>query len=96
MRRYRIEVGHSHGVKPSNIVGAIANEANLSSRVIGRIDIFPKFSTVDLPDEIPAATITHLQNVRVAGRQLDIAPDKGGRGERPRQGQGGPRRRKAS
>lgn len=100
MRRYRIEVGHTHGVKPSNIVGAIANEANLNSRVIGRIDIFPNFSTVDLPEEIPSATITHLQSVRVAGRQLDIAPDRGGRsggGGRPaRHGQGGPKRRKAS
>src|SRR5699024_6601645 len=96
MRRYRIEVGHTHGVKPSNIVGAIANEANLNSRVIGRIDIFPKFSTVDLPEEIPAATITHLQNVRVAGRQLEIAPDKGGRGNARPARQGGPRRRKAS
>lgn len=96
MRRYRIEVGHAHGVKPSNIVGAIANEANLNSRVIGRIDIFPKFSTVDLPEEIPVATITHLQNVRVAGRQLEIAPDKGGRGGARPSRQGGPRRRKAS
>lgn len=81
-------------------MGAIANEANLNSRVIGRIDIFPNFSTVDLPEEIPSATITHLQSVRVAGRQLDIAPDRGGRsggGGRPaRHGQGGPKRRKAS
>ena len=39
METYRIEVGHAHGVKPANIVGAIANEAGLESRYIGRIDI---------------------------------------------------------
>uniref|UniRef100_UPI0021CB2207 DbpA RNA binding domain-containing protein n=1 Tax=Klebsiella pneumoniae TaxID=573 RepID=UPI0021CB2207 len=39
MEMFRIEVGHVHGVKPANIVGAIANEAELESRYIGRIDI---------------------------------------------------------
>ncbi len=37
MDRYRIEIGSSHGVKPGNIVGAIANEADISSEHIGRI-----------------------------------------------------------
>ena len=40
METYRIEVGHQHGVKPANIVGAIANEAGLESRYIGRIGLF--------------------------------------------------------
>src|SRR5690606_28317993 len=39
METFRIEVGHAHGVQPGNIVGAIANEADLESRYIGRIDI---------------------------------------------------------
>ena len=39
MRTYRIEVGHQHGAQPGHIVGAIANEADLESRYIGRIDI---------------------------------------------------------
>ena len=44
MRTYRIAVGHQHGVKPGNIVGAIANEANIESRFIGRIDIYDDYS----------------------------------------------------
>ena len=40
MSCYRIEVGSKHLVTPSNIVGAIANEANLEAKHIGRIDIF--------------------------------------------------------
>src|SRR5699024_7566524 len=70
MRRYRIDVGRSHGVKPANIVGAIANEANLNSNAIGRIDIFPKFSTVDLPEKMSSAAINHLQTVWVAGSEI--------------------------
>ncbi|HEX8957215.1 MAG TPA: DEAD/DEAH box helicase, partial [Burkholderiaceae bacterium] len=49
MQTFRIEVGHMHGVKPGNIVGAIANEANLDSKYIGRIEIYDDFSTLDLP-----------------------------------------------
>src|SRR5690606_19846022 len=50
MVTYRIEVGHRNGVQPGNIVGAIANEAELESRYIGRIDIRDDFSLVDLPE----------------------------------------------
>ncbi|WP_421149035.1 DEAD/DEAH box helicase, partial [Aeromonas dhakensis] len=49
MERYRVDVGAHHGVKPGQIVGAIANEANIESRFIGNIDIADDFSTVDLP-----------------------------------------------
>ncbi|MDF1820655.1 MAG: DEAD/DEAH box helicase [Alcanivoracaceae bacterium] len=74
MVRYKIAVGHKDGVKPGNIVGAIANEAGLNSRVIGRIDIDTRSSTVDLPDNLPAKTVSHLKKVWVSGRQLDLQP----------------------
>ena len=70
METYRIEVGHQHGVKPANIVGAIANEAGLESRYIGRIDIHDGHSILDLPADMPADTLQHLQKVWVSGQQL--------------------------
>ena len=69
---YRIEVGHVHGVKPGNIVGAIANEAGIESRFIGRIDIHQTFSLLDLPEGVPDDLIQHLQSVWVAGQRLKI------------------------
>ena len=74
---YRIAVGHLHRVKPGNIVGAIANEAGLESRHIGRIDIRDDHSYVDLPPGMPAETLTHLQNVWVAGQRLRLTPHEG-------------------
>ncbi len=73
MERYRIEVGHSHGVKPGNIVGAIANEAKISSRNIGRIDISDSHSTVDMPADLNDKTLRILSKVRVAGQALKIS-----------------------
>ena len=70
---YRIAVGNDHGVRPGNIVGAIANEAGLDSKHIGRIDIRDRYSLLDLPAGMPAETLQLLKTVRVAGQRLLIA-----------------------
>ncbi|MEM7355327.1 MAG: DEAD/DEAH box helicase [Acidobacteriota bacterium] len=72
-QRYRIEVGRDHGVQPGNIVGAIASEAELDGRYIGRIKIFETFSLVELPEGMPRETFRHLKTVRIAGRELRIS-----------------------
>jgi len=73
LETYRIEVGHQHGVKPGNIVGAIANEAELDSQHIGRVQIFDDHSLVDLPEGMPKEIFKHLQKVWVSGQQLKIS-----------------------
>ncbi len=72
METFRIEVGHEHGVQPGNIVGAIANEADLESRFIGRIDIRDDYTLVDLPEGMPHELMEHLKRVYVAGQALRI------------------------
>lgn len=74
MQRFRLEVGHRHGAKPGNIVGAIANEAELDGRYIGHIEIFADFSLVDLPRGMPKDVMRLLQKARVCGRQLGLRP----------------------
>jgi ATP-dependent RNA helicase DeaD len=73
MERYRIEIGLTHGVKPGNIVGAIANEAELSSEHIGRISIFDDHSTIDLPFGMPDDILRLLKKVRINERMLKIS-----------------------
>ena len=73
--RYRLAVGHAHGVKPGNIVGAIANEAGVDSKRIGRVDIRDDHTLVDLPAGMPDGILQHLKNVWVVGQQLRIVPD---------------------
>ena len=74
MQRYRIEVGHDHEVKPGNIVGAIANEADIESKYIGRISIYDDHSTIDLPEGMPKELLYTLKKVWVSGQQLKISP----------------------
>jgi len=70
---YRVEVGHTNGVQPGNLVGAIANEAGLASSNIGRIEIYDAYSTIELPAGMPKEVFRLLKNVWVSGRQLDIS-----------------------
>jgi len=82
MDRYRIEVGHSHGVKPANIVGAIANEAEIDAEYIGRIQIHDDYSTVDLPEGMPKEIFRHLKTVWVSGQRLQISREAETKGPR--------------
>jgi ATP-dependent RNA helicase DeaD len=101
MERFRIEVGHEHQVKPGDIVGAIANEADLSSAYIGRISLFDDHSTVDLPAGMPPEMLQMLKKVRVRSQPLNISSQgaaedftPGAKPQRPRRGNDRPRRRR--
>jgi ATP-dependent RNA helicase DeaD len=95
--RYRIEVGHEHGVKPGNIVGAIANEAGLDGQHIGQIEIESDFSLVDLPVGMPNDILADLKKTRVCGQPLNIsrvdssAPQIKGRSSPPPRKKGKPK-----
>jgi ATP-dependent RNA helicase DeaD len=84
MELFRIEVGHNHGVKPGNIVGAIANETGIDGDHIARIRIEDDYSTVELPAGMPKELIEELKKIRVAGQQLNISKmDDSGRKSKP-------------
>ncbi|MCA0974916.1 DEAD/DEAH box helicase [Halomonas denitrificans] len=98
MTRYRVSVGHKDGVKPGQLVGALANEGGIEGARIGRIDIRNGFSTVELPNGLPASILAKMARARVAGRPLEISEDRGGDrgGDRTgeRSGDRAPRRRR--
>jgi ATP-dependent RNA helicase DeaD len=73
LERFRLEVGWRDHVRPGNIVGAIANEAGLTGRSIGRIRIYESHSTVDLPKGMPEAVFGDLQRLKVMNKELQIS-----------------------
>jgi len=73
MERYRIEVGHKHGLKPGDVVGAISNESGLESRFIGAIDIDYDHSLVDLPFGMPKTVFNLLKRTWVRSRKMAIS-----------------------
>ena len=89
MERYRIEVGKRDGVRPGNIVGAVANEAGIDGDFIGPIQIHDSHSTIDLPEGMPRGVYQTLRKARVAGKQLHIARDGEAREENSGNNEGG-------
>jgi ATP-dependent RNA helicase DeaD len=69
---YRLEVGRSDGVQVKNIVGAIANEADINSRHIGDIRLHDSYSTVQLPKGMPAEVLQQLKGVFICRKKIDI------------------------
>jgi ATP-dependent RNA helicase DeaD len=83
---FRIAVGHAQDAKVGDIVGAIANEAELDSRYIGRVRMFDDHSTVELPVGMPDELLRLLRKVRVRNTPLLMERVEEGAAEAPRQG----------
>ncbi|MDX9965236.1 helicase-related protein, partial [Desulfobacter postgatei] len=73
MERYRIEVGHKHGLKPGDVVGAISNESGLESKFIGAINIDYDYSLVDLPFGMPKNIFNLLKMTWVKSQKMSIS-----------------------
>lgn len=76
MERFVVMVGFQKGIKPGNIVGAIANEVDIESKYIGHIKIYDDFTSVDLPKDMPKESFNHLKKVRVCGIAMNITKAK--------------------
>ena len=92
--RYYLAVGRLDHVSPKDIVGAIAGEGNISSSLIGRIKLFNKFSTVELPDSLSQEVLEHLSEMTIRGNDArfrvmtDEPPTGPAPGTRPRESRG--------
>ncbi|MGH2442882.1 MAG: DEAD/DEAH box helicase [Chloroflexota bacterium] len=82
MERLFIRAGRRDGVGAGDIVGAIANEANISGREIGAVEIYDKFSFVEVPKQHGRRVVDALLRSGIRGRRVpvDIAvPETGER-----------------
>jgi ATP-dependent RNA helicase DeaD len=68
--------GRSAGIRPQDLVGAIANEANLSGRDIGAIQIGDDFSLVDVPEDAAAHVIDALRATKIKGKKVTVRRDR--------------------
>ena len=76
MTRIFVGAGRDLGIRPSDIVGAIANEAGIPSKCIGAIDISDRFTIVELESERVDQVIDSMQGVRFKGREATVKLDR--------------------
>ncbi|HKV09923.1 MAG TPA: DEAD/DEAH box helicase [Thermoanaerobaculia bacterium] len=97
MVRIFLAAGSRAGVRPADIVGAIANEAGVPGKAIGSIDIYDRFTFVEIPSQYRDQVLTKMARATIRGRPVDIRlatpererrdrPDRRERGEREERG----------
>ncbi|HWG95445.1 MAG TPA: DbpA RNA binding domain-containing protein, partial [Nitrospira sp.] len=72
MARVYVGVGREAGIRPGDLVGAIANEARLNSNIIGAIEIEQRFSIVAVPASMASGIIEVLGRARIKGRRVPV------------------------
>ena len=72
-QRIFISAGREAGIRPQDVVGAIANETDLTGSQIGPIDIAGRFTTVDVPAEAAKDVIAALSRTRLKGKRVKAA-----------------------
>ncbi len=86
--RLYVGVGERDGVRPGDLVGAIAGESNLPGSRVGRIDIRDTFSIVEVQAEVAESVIRSVNGISIKGRSVRVDYDRGG--ERGRKATGAP------
>jgi ATP-dependent RNA helicase DeaD len=72
MARVYIGAGREAGIRPGDLVGAIANEVKVNSSVIGAIEVEERFSLVDVPESLAPRIIQQLSRARIKGRKVSV------------------------
>jgi ATP-dependent RNA helicase DeaD len=73
--RLYIGLGRAAGIRPQDLVGAIANEAGIAGRDVGGIDIAERFSIVEVPSGAAEQVITALRSTKIKGRKFVVRHD---------------------
>ncbi len=76
--RMYIGIGRSDQIRPADLVGAIANEAGISSAAIGAIDIADRFSIVEVPANDINRIIAALRSTKIRGKKFSVRRDRNG------------------
>ncbi|MFJ8731083.1 DEAD/DEAH box helicase [Streptomyces bauhiniae] len=76
MTRLFVGAGRSSGVRPQDIVGAIAGETRLSGRDIGAIEIADRFSLVEVPEESADDVVQAMRGANVKGRRAQVRRER--------------------
>ncbi len=77
MARLFVNVGRIDRISPGDIVGAFAGEANIKGSQIGQIDIFDKYSFVELPHDLVDQVMDGMRNNKIKGKSINIEISNG-------------------
>jgi ATP-dependent RNA helicase DeaD len=81
MARLFVGLGRHAGIRPQDLVGAIAGEAGIDGGEVGGIEIADRFSVVEVPEPRAKRVIEALRKTKIRGRRVTVRFDREGRAE---------------
>ena len=84
--RLFLDAGRQAGVRPTDIVGAVAGEAGIPGYAIGAIDIYERFAFIEVPAQYADQVLERMQRVKIRSRPVSVkraTPASEGRAHRP-------------
>ena len=72
MVRLFINVGKNQRVQAKDVVGAIAGEAGIPGKLVGTIDIYDKYTFVEVPKENAKKVLDKMKNIKIKGNKINI------------------------
>ena len=79
MARLFINIGKNQNVRPGDILGAIAGESGILGRMVGSIDMYDKYTFVEVPEENAESVLKAMKNAKIKGKniRMEVAGSKG-------------------
>lgn len=74
MVRLFINIGKRQGIRPGDILGAIAGESGISGNLVGTIDIYDKYTFVEVPRDVASDVLEAMKNVKIKGKAINVEP----------------------
>lgn len=74
MVRLFINIGKKQNARPGDILGAIAGETGMPGKLIGTIDMFDKYTFVEVPKEYASEVIQVMKDAKIKGKSINIEP----------------------
>ena len=72
MTRLFINIGKKQGIRPGDIVGAIAGESGIPGKMIGSIDMYDRYTFVDVPRGQVGAIIKAMKKSKIKGKSVNV------------------------
>ena len=72
MARLFVNLGKNQGVRPGDILGAIAGESGISGRMIGSIDMYDKYTFVEVPSDCAGEVVESMKNAKIRGKNVHV------------------------
>lgn len=77
MIRLFINIGKRQGVRPGDILGAIAGESGIPGKLVGTIDLYDKYTFVEVPRSVASDVLDAMKNVKIKGKTINVEPANG-------------------